>query len=244
MCRMVGVVFRREFPLRVLHDLRRVSEVGRVPDHERPGHRDGWGIVSFRSGSPWYLGRSVREACNDPSFDSALEDVLRVQPPNIVIAHVRALSKGKPSQENTHPFVSGNLVLAHNGTVHGFRPRTTVAPKGETDSELLLLRLADLVAQEGNIRSAIKSLVREDIRRTAYTAAILLVSDGTTLYGYRDYASGMPADYYDMRLCRADDHIALFQETELGYEGKVSQVRDGELVSVSLDLDVRREMVV
>lgn len=243
MCRMVGVVFRREFPIGTLNDLRHVAEAGRVPGHEMPGHRDGWGVVSFRKGSPWYIGRSAREAFLDPSFDSALDEVARVEPPNILIAHVRALSKGDASLPNTHPFIMGSLVLAHNGTVMEYRPRTKNSPKGTTDSELLLMRLADLVEQEQDLWSAVKALVREDIHTHEYTAAVLLISDGRTLLGYRDYAAGSPPEYYDMRISRAQDCVTLFQETVLGYDGKVRQLKNGELVGVSLDLETRSEML-
>lgn len=241
MCRMVGVVFRHEFPIGTLNDLRHVSEVGRIPGREVQGHRDGWGMVSFRNGSPWYIGRSVREAYLDPSYDSALKDAGALQGPNILIAHVRALSRGEATLPNTHPFILGDLVLAHNGTIKGFHSKTSEKPKGATDSELLLLRLSDLVRQERDLRSAIRALVREDIRKHEYTAAMLLISDGRTLYGYRDFSEGSPAEYYDMRISRSSDCVVLFQESYFGYGGDVSQVQNGELVSVSLDLSTRRE---
>jgi len=244
MCRMVGVVFRGEFPIGTLSDLRHVSQVGRIPGEDTPGHRDGWGMVSFRSGSPWYIGRSVREAFLDPSYDSALKEVARLEPPNILIAHVRALSMGDAALPNTHPFIFGNLVLAHNGTVRGFRPRTGNAPKGSTDSELILMRLADLVEQERELWSAMKRLVREEIHGHEYTAAILLASDGRMLLGYRDYAEGQPSQYYDLRVSVGHDWVAMFQETVLGYNGRILQLRNGELVSISLDLEMRREMLV
>jgi len=37
MCRMVGVVFRREFPMEILDDLCRLSEVGIIPGEEEKG---------------------------------------------------------------------------------------------------------------------------------------------------------------------------------------------------------------
>jgi hypothetical protein len=37
--------------------------------------------------------------------------------------------------------------------------------------------------------------------------------------------------------------IIFFQETRAGYEGDISQVEKGELVSVDLDLKVRREII-
>jgi predicted glutamine amidotransferase len=243
MCRMVGVVFRDRFPLGTLTDLRHVSEIGKIPGEKEPGHKDGWGIVSFRNGSPRYIGRSTRPAFIDPSFDSALEDMPELISPNILIAHVRAASAGGATLPNTHPFVVGGIVLAHNGTIKSFNPVTKLKPKGETDSERLLLVLTDRLEETGDLRSALKSLIRDDIRKHKSSAAILLVSDGKTLYGYRDYSDARKASYYDLRIAKCEDHVTLFQETYLGYNARTVRVKKGELVSVGLDLKVKREML-
>lgn len=240
---MLGVVFRGAFPLGSLNDLRHVSEVGKIPGEEAPGHRDGWGMVSFMNGSPRYIGRSSRWAFQDPSFDSVLKEIPKLEPPNILIAHVRALSKGEASLPNTHPFVMEGLVLAHNGTINGFKPETRHKPKGETDSEMLLARLADRMEEKRDLRSSIKSIIKEDISDQDFTAAILLVSDGKKLYGYRDYASDRSPDYYDLRISRCADCVVLFQESHTGYDCELPHLRKGELAIVDLNLNIEREMV-
>jgi len=243
MCRMVGLVFRGQVPIDTLCDLRRVAEIGVVPEQEHLGHRDGWGIVSFTNGSPHYIGRSGRAVHTDPSFDAALADVQRLSSPNILIAHARAASKGSVKIENAHPFVIGGMVLAHNGTVYDLEPPKGTAPKGESDSELLALTLAERYAQDGDLGLALTSLVIEDIRPRKFSAAVLLVSDGRTLFGYRDFTSEDRSSYYDLRMAKGDGYVALYQETIMGYPGESSQISKGELVQVSLDLSVRRRMV-
>ena len=243
MCRMMGVVFKGEFPMGSLTDLRRVSETGKIPDEPQPGHRDGWGIVSFRSGSPYYVGRSARWAFQDPSFDSAMNDVRKLSAPNILIAHTRALSQGVASIPNTHPFIMGGLVLGHNGTLSDFNPTTRHKPKGETDSELLMALLADRFDEKKNLRSAVRSLIKEDVADHEFSALILLISDGKKLYGYRDYGPGRSADYYDLRIARCGDCVVLFQESKLTYECELPGFRKGELAIVDLDLNVEREML-
>lgn len=243
MCRMVGVVFRNEFPMGTLTDLRHVSEVGKIPEVEQLGHRDGWGIVSFRNGTSRYIGRSTRPAFIDPSFDSALEDIPELAGPNILIAHVRASSKGAATLPNTHPFVVDGIVLGHNGTIEDFHPGTTRKPKGETDSERLALLVADRYDEEGDLGMALKSVILGELSEHEFSSAVMLASDGETLYGYRDYARKDRARYYALRMCQCKDYVALFQQTRIGYKGKLSSVKKGELVSISLDLMVRREQV-
>lgn len=243
MCRMVGIVFRDEFPMGALRDLRDVAETGLVPGERVPGHKDGWGIVSFRSGSPLYVGRSTRPIFYDDSFESALRDVPRIEAPNILIAHARALSSGAATIQNTHPFVMDGIVLCHNGTVRNIRYRPRHAVKGETDTEKLMARLADRVEDSGDLEDSIRKLITEDIHSHEYSAAVMFISDGRRLYAYRDYSPGRSAEYYDLSMAVMSDSVAFFQETRAGYEGQVSHVENGELVSVDLELDVRREMV-
>lgn len=245
MCRMVGVVFQGPPSIDTFRDLQHVAEIGKVPDQgdEPPGHRDGWGIVSFRAESPRYVGRSERPMHLDPSYDAALRDVASLDVPNIVIAHARRGSEGSRSLSNTHPFVSDEMVFAHNGTVKAFHPETTRAAKGQTDSERLFMALLDRMDEKKDMKRALRSLVLEDVNGHEYSAVILMVSDGRTLYGYRGYSEEKNAWYYQLNLSKCPSNVTLFQETVQGYVGDLRQVGNGELVSVSLDLEVSSERI-
>ena len=243
MCRMVGVVFRGEFPTGTLDDLRHISEVGIIPGEEERGHRDGWGLVSFRNGSPWYIGRSPRPLFMDPSFDAAVKEIPRLATPNILLAHARAASAGGASLANTHPFVVNGLVVAHNGTITDYNPITRDRTKGETDSERLALVLADRYVETGSVKLAIESVVKNDFRSHKFSAAILLVSDGNVLYGYRDYSDERKSNYYDLKIAACEDYVTMFQESHIGYGGEVTGVRKGELVAIDKDLGITRQMI-
>ena len=243
MCRMVGVVFRHEFPMETLLDLRKVAEVGLHQDGSPPGHGDGWGIVSFRGGSPRYIGRSCRPMFIDNSFDSALEDVKKTGPPNVLIAHARALSTGAATIPNTHPFIIDGLVLCHNGTVRNIKFEPRHPSRGETDTERLLARLADRVEDSGDLERSIKELILKDIHSHEYTAAIMFISDGRRMFAYRDVGPWNSEAYYDLKMAIRPDCVIFFQETQVNLAGEVSQIRNGELVVVDLDLNIRREMI-
>jgi len=241
MCRMVGVVFRDQFPVNVLTDLRTISREGEIPGRKLRGHRDGWGIASFVDGSPVYLGRSPSWAAEDSSFEIAVNKASKLRPPSIVIGHIRAASRGKAKLVNTHPFIVGGLVLGHNGTIKGLNFATEGRRLGGTDSELLALALADRYEKEHNLRIALKAVIQEEVLDREFTGAVLLVSDGKTLCGYRDYSEN--GSYYNLRLAVGKQSIVLFQETANGIDGSVSQVKRRELVSIGLDLEVKREMI-
>ena len=117
-------------------------------------HPHGWGIG-------WYDadGVQVRRGVMPAHADEAFCDAAREARSRIVLAHVRDASVGAVIEENTHPFVYGRWLFAHNGTVARFRQQDRVrarleaeihpvfraAMAGETDSErcffLFLTRL-------------------------------------------------------------------------------------------------------
>ena len=245
MCRMVGVVFQDEFPVQTLRDLQHIADVGRVPNEDRIGHKDGWGIASFMDGSPRLIGKSIRPIHMDPFFDSAILSIQSIFAPNVLIAHARAASRGTVSMENTHPFMTEDLVIAHNGTVHDFDPVTKRKPKGQTDSERLLMLLAERKDELGSLESALKAVVTKDLRSHNFSAAVILVSDGKRLYGYREYTKPENEWYYKLKLAKCEGALMLFQEVvdETSRQGEVSELKNGELVSIDLDLKVRREQL-
>ena len=243
MCRMVGVVFRSRFPRESLQALRTVAGTGRIPEETELGHRDGWGIVAYEAGSPTQIGKSERPAHVDPSFDSAMDDADSLSPPSILIAHVRAASAGSVSLRNTHPFISDSLVLAHNGTVRGHIPAGSRTPKGETDSEKLFMLVADRYERTHDLRESVAGVVKEDLKGTTYNGMVLLVSDGSRLVGFRKVNHQDWEWYYKLRLAERLTDVMLYQEVPEGCaaDGRVSEVGDGELVTVGLDLRVARE---
>ena len=243
MCRMVGVVFRDRFPIESLTALKDVSCSGRVPGRKEAGHRDGWGIVAFNDGTPEYVGRSTEWACQDPGFESALDQVMITKPPSILIAHTRAASTGGAKLENTHPFIVDGIALAHNGTINGFAPSTKRARKVDTDSELLALVLVDRCEEMDDTKKALKSVIREEVDTHEFSAVVLLVSDGKKLFGYRDYSSEKTAAYYDLNVLSQSGSVVLFQESPKQLTGQLSQIRKRELVTIGMDLKVDREMI-
>lgn len=241
MCRLLGVVFSKEFPKETLSELRILSEIGEVPGEELRGHRDGWGIASFKDGKPFYVGRSTKPAFRDPSYDDAVDVASRIRSPNILIAHVRAASSGGVSVENTHPFIVNGMVFAHNGTVNGLPADSRGRAKGQTDSELLALLVADRLNEKGSLASAMRSVIREEIDERTFTAAVMLASDGKTLVGYRDFSAQDRAEYYSLKLAVCEHSVAIFQEITVGCDGECTDVGKRELIGVSLEMEIRRE---
>lgn len=113
----------------------------RIQSHR---HSHGWGVAWYEGGAP-RLRRGILPAHADADFCEAAAGAHS----EVVIAHVRDASVGDICAENTHPFVLGRWVFAHNGTVARYRTSAQVrrrleqaidpdlrdALRGETDSE-------------------------------------------------------------------------------------------------------------
>jgi predicted glutamine amidotransferase len=119
-------------------------------------HPHGWGIGWYDVAGGVQIRRGVMPAHADDDFVEAA----RAARSEVVLAHVRDASVGPVVEVNTHPFVHGPWLFAHNGTVARFKrvarvrraieaevdPDLRQAIRGDTDSErclfVFLTRLA------------------------------------------------------------------------------------------------------
>ena len=116
MCRLYG--FRATEPTPVesalVHGPHALMAQSRK-DRAGVSHPHGWGVVTYTDDQP-HVERQARPAYDDEHFRRAAAQACS----RTVIAHVRRASVGSVSPENTHPFVHGKWVFAHNGTLQAF----------------------------------------------------------------------------------------------------------------------------
>jgi glutamine amidotransferase len=128
-------------------------------DARGESHRDGWGLASFDGDGRPHVTKSLQAACDDRAFDDLARSVVTTT----LVVHVRQASVGNTALENTHPFVHGRWVFAHNGTLEDFAarkgPLLSAIPddlrqmiRGDTDSEhVFLFWLGRLRAAAGGL---------------------------------------------------------------------------------------------
>jgi predicted glutamine amidotransferase len=202
MCRLFGQLADPDFD--VCEPLCSAHNALRTQSHRHP---HGWGIAWYVDGLP-----QVRRGLTPAHADEAFVRAARQARSHLVLAHVRDASVGPVAPENTHPFVAGHWLFAHNGTVARYRrsarvraglealiaPRLRRRVRGETDSErCFYLFLTHLAARTGRgrpglaeVRGALADTV-EAVARVADRAADqrstlnFLVSDGRLLAACR-----------------------------------------------------------
>jgi glutamine amidotransferase len=131
MCRLFALVSPAE-----VSATRLLKVFGELSDH----NPDGWGIAQLARDGEVVVHKSGLQASTDPAFAAASRVESRAH-----LAHLRAATFAKSSEVNSHPFVSGNTALAHNGAFFDLdRVETAISPermagiKGYTDSERYL----------------------------------------------------------------------------------------------------------
>jgi len=170
-----------------------------VEDGRGLSNPHGWGIGYWRDGSV-SCQRQVGPASQSEAFRRYAAQVQT----ETLLAHVRRATVGEPKITNTHPFLAGDSMLAHNGHIDHFpQVRDKLLAKlpgefedeirGDTDSEhlfhLLRHRRAENPGVEARhiVRDAIRDIYQwaREIDPDAEVALNLLWTEGRDLAGAR-----------------------------------------------------------
>ena len=108
--------------------------------------------------------------------------------------------------ENTHPFTVGEWAFAHNGTIRKLNLHD------QTDSEWFFLSLMNEFAKNrsSNVVELIKQRVATVRSLYNYSSITFLLSNGKTMYAYRDYTGH--EDYYTLFYTKTNDATIVCQE--------------------------------
>jgi len=154
------------------------------------GHLDGWGISGFSEGRAVYFGRRAASAVEDAAaYHEAVQKAQKSQSP-VILGHFRKASTGACDISNTHPFHEHDWIFAHNGTVYGAPASFSLMdarPQGNTDSERLFFWILEQVRSEFDVTAALVKLLKESRPNLVFSSLTFLMSDGKTLWAYRDY---------------------------------------------------------
>ncbi|HTJ83602.1 MAG TPA: class II glutamine amidotransferase [Polyangiaceae bacterium] len=148
-------------------------------------HADGWGIAR-RARETWIVERGTERAAGSASFERAA----RTGETHLLVAHVRKKTVGPTSLSNTHPFVRGSYVLAHNGTITDVArlARSTSKERadevaGDTDSERLFAFVLTQIDEVGVLDGLARATAVLRAAPSIGTASFLF-SDGVDLHAF------------------------------------------------------------
>lgn len=168
-------------------------------DSEGKSHGHGWGVATYADALP-HVDKQAWAAYHGEHFRKSAARAYS----KTVIAHVRRATVGPPCLDNTHPFVHGRWVFAHNGTLPNFDlvrdamiesidPLHRSKIKGDTDSEFIFRYLLTLWEHEpgrpliDTLGLGLERIIAwcRNIDRGAKIGLNVLWSDGEHLLGSR-----------------------------------------------------------
>ena len=228
-CRFLAYVVRSPMPVTSL-----------VPDtvteflslaRENP---DGWGQAAWL-GDEIRVDRSLQSASDDPRFLAVAEQPLG----DMGIVHLRAATPPlRINYENSHPFVRGRLMMAHNGAIFPqenlddiLPPDCRLKPTGSTDSERYFLAVLHEIQRGADPVTALRRTISRILERFAPSClnALLLTED--CLYAvswhqpepyreeyYRLFTAEVLKTYFDIRY-RLDDVGIVLASTGWSQDG-------------------------
>jgi glutamine amidotransferase len=152
-------------------------------------NQSGWGLAHFPDGSL----EMHKEPVDAGASPNVAAEVRKVGAGNCM-AHLRRMSVGARSWENTHPFTYDGWAFAHNGTWAGYKEardrlpqRSRSALRGSSDSEVLFHYILQNMEMEGGELAGIRRAVKEIADRYApgTTCLNFILANNKRLYALR-----------------------------------------------------------
>ncbi|MFA5976272.1 MAG: class II glutamine amidotransferase [Elusimicrobiota bacterium] len=159
------------------------------------GNPDGWGISGYSARRAVYFGRQAESAGeNREAFDRAVERTVKTQSP-VLIAHFRKSPDETREIGKTQPFHCRDWVFAHDGELFNAPelPLQEARLQGGSDSERFGLWMLEHVASALNTTQALAATLQNHRSNLVFSSLNFLMSDGRTLWAYRDVGDGQLA---------------------------------------------------
>lgn len=252
MCRLLALINSDKMESRTILDFfRNLAESGKVPPSSTQGHKDGWGIVAYKKGNVVYFVKSKDNAFDDKKYLKSVDKIEKINP-SVIVGHLRKSSCGLNKKENNHPFIKGNYVFCHNGTVFNsdkipLNDKFRKFVKGETDSEKLFLYILQILKEskkstpEKTKNTILKAIVH--IRNNIdYTAMNFIFSDGEFLWALRDFNENNAnvkkenlGDYYSLYvgLNKKRKSIVVSSEVLILESTEWKEIKNKELIQIN-----------
>ncbi len=146
---------------------------------------------------------------------------------NIGIGHTRWATHGKPSEENSHPHLSENIAVVHNGIIENYQElkeklkKTGVTFQSQTDTEVIPHLISFYLGQSGDKKQAVISALKE--LHGAFALGIIFKNDENFL-AVAKKGSPLLIGFGENENYTASDYFALDNLTD-----KVSYLEDGDI---------------
>lgn len=206
-------------------------------------HRDGWGSSWIDHAGGVEL-ESVKQNTSGLE-DQQLLDALTRYSATAKIIHLRLATGGMACEpENTHPFVSGNISFAHNGSFPDLAvveellsPTVKASLAGDTDSERYFGLIQTYREQGKSLSEAARDAARQ-LRKFFPTSSLnaLILSRNQLIAVHASSGAPSPVEEFDKR--GIDKSTLPADHEDSYYLMRMKQRVDGTIVFASSGLDI------
>jgi glutamine amidotransferase len=201
------------------------------------GNHAGWGLARFEEGRAFLHKEPV-----DARLSKTMAAEVAKTGAGVVIGHLRKMSVGAQTWENTHPFAYEGWSFAHNGTWAGYRDVRDRLPRehrlslqGNSDSEVLFHYILQNMELEGDevkgIRKAVADIDKD--RRPGTTCLNFVLARQERFYALRYAFINEPKYSLHVR-AHGDAHPVVVCSEPLD-EGAWPPLRNRELLVIDDD---------
>ncbi|MBQ8471921.1 MAG: glutamine--fructose-6-phosphate transaminase (isomerizing) [Bacilli bacterium] len=180
---------------------------------------------------------------------ASLENILESDVTNICIGHTRWATHGKPSRENSHPHMVGDVVVVHNGIIENYATlkekliQEGYSFKSETDTEVACCLIDFLYQKNKNKLEVLKEI--QDILKGSYALLILFKDDKETMYALRE-GSPLIVATSEIGNFVASDIPAILEYTRDYYlldQGEIAVIKSNSLKFYKDDKEIEKELL-
>jgi glucosamine--fructose-6-phosphate aminotransferase (isomerizing) len=225
MCGIVGYVGKQACAPILIDGLKRLEYRG----------YDSAGLAVF-DGQQINLVRAVGKLVN---LETAVND--SPLPGSLGIGHTRWATHGRPSEENAHPHMAGNIAVIHNGIIENYLPlrerleREGAEIRSDTDTEIIAHLIHSRSRQGLELSEATRAALREV--HGAYAIAVLCENEPGKLVVAKNASPLVLGLGEGENLC-GSDIPALLPHTKrmiILEDGEMAVVTDSEVTLSTLD---------
>lgn len=216
MCGIVGIVSNKNVVPNILEGLKKLEYRG----------YDSAGIALINSNYISFIKRQGKIAI----LESAINKNKKFSG-TIGIGHTRWATHGKPSEENSHPHLSDDVAVVHNGIIENYQElkdrlkKTGVKFQSQTDTEVIPHLISFYLKQGNDKKLAILNTIKD--LHGAF-ALVIVFKNEENFMAVAKKGSPLLIGYGEGENFVASDYFALDNLT-----GKISYLEDGDVAFLS-----------
>jgi len=244
---MLALLTKNDFDKNIFTEFLSIAQNGAVKPNRTEGHLDGWGVAGFLATYPTMFEKSKNNVLTEKDlYENAINKV-EISKSKFTIVHFRKASEGKIRLENTHPFIHGEWVFAHNGTVLEKEKLPVIYNfcNGTTDSELLFNYIIENIGLNINFLPRLVDILKHLKNNFKHTSLTFFLMNSDYFVAYREHSTKVAEsgdspswnkDYYTMYYSKTGDCIT-FCSQPLKKICNWLPLKNSHLIVVNKDLE-------